>query len=225
MPPTSFTAAEPWGNGGFSPAGYGYQFADHIIQDIVEQNPTFNLRSYPVSASGFIGYDTLASFDATTAAGDAFDPASYKTFLTSGRKLILYHGFSDPALTPFRTINLYKQLASGARAGLPQLQTASRLFMVPGMQHCIGGPGPNVFDTLTPLEGWVEQGIAPESIVAAHYVNDDPAQAVDRTMPLCPFPTEASYSGNGDVTSAANWSCTPNAEAVAGGQERGAGGR
>ncbi len=82
--------------------------------------------------------------------------------------------------------------------------------MVPGMQHCYGGPGPNVFDTLTPLEGWVEQGVAPASIQAAHYVNDDPAKPVDRTMPLCPYPTEATYAGSGDVTSAANWSCSPN---------------
>ncbi len=209
VPPTSFTAPEPWGNGGFSPAGYGYQFGDHIIQDFVTRDPTYDLRSYPVSADGFIGFSALKTFDARTKAADASNPADYASFIGSGRKLILYHGFSDPALSPFRTINLYRQLGRQA-GGLGKLQQSARLFMVPGMQHCIGGPGPNVFDTLAPLEAWVENGVAPASIPAAHYLNDDPAQAVDRTMPLCPFPTQASYSGSGDVTSAANWSCTPN---------------
>ncbi len=209
VPPTDFAAAEPWGNAGFSPAPVGYQFGDHIIQSIVARDPTYDIRSYPVSKSGYIGFDALASFDARTAAGDASDPASYGPFIQRGRKLIIYHGYSDPALTPFRTINLYHQLAANA-GGYGPLQQSVALFMVPGMQHCYGGPGPNVFDTLTPLEGWVEQGVAPASIQAAHYVNDDPAKPVDRTMPLCPYPTEATYAGSGDVTSAANWSCSPN---------------
>ena len=208
-PPTSFTAREPFGNGGFSPAGYGYQFSDHIIQDIVTLDPKYNLRDFPVSADGFVTPGALGTFDARTAAGDASNPASYERFIQGGRKLILYHGFSDPALTPYRTINLYRQLEQRS-GGYSPLQRSARLFMVPGMQHCIGGPGPNVFDTLTPLEAWVEHGVPPASIPAAHYVNDDPAKPVDRTMPLCPFPTEASYSGSGDVNSAANWSCTPN---------------
>ena len=82
--------------------------------------------------------------------------------------------------------------------------------MVPGMQHCIGGPGPNVFDTLTPLDAWVQGGAAPASIPAAHYINNDPAQAVDRTMPLCPYPTQATYDGTRDVNAAASWNCAPN---------------
>ena len=211
VPPTDFTAREPWGNSGYSPAGLGYQFSDHIIQDIVIQNPGYNLRDFPVSVDGYVGTDALATFDARTVAGTASDPAGYGRFIQSGRKLIIYHGYSDPALTPFRTIGLYGQLAANA-GGYSKLQGSVRLFMVPGMQHCIGGPGPNVFDTLTPLEGWVEQNVAPASIPAAHFVNDDPTKAVDRTMPLCPFPTQATYGGTGDVNAAASWSCAPNEE-------------
>ena len=209
VPPTDFNAREPWGNSGFSPAGYGYQFSDHIIQDIVRQNPGYNLRNFKVSIEGYVDNDALALFDARTAAGDASDPERYKRFIRGGRKLIIYHGYSDPALTPFRTIGLYQQLADNA-GGYGKLQRSVRLFMVPGMQHCIGGPGPNVFDTLTPLEAWVEQSAAPSSIPAAHYVNDDPTKPVDRTMPLCPYPTQATYGGSGDVHAAASWSCAPN---------------
>jgi len=209
VPPTSFTAPEPWGNAGFSPSPIGYQFADHIVQSIITRDPKYNLRDYPVSQDGYIDEETLATFDERTGAGTASDPDGYRRFIQRGRKLIIYHGYSDPALTPFRTISLYDQLATAA-GGYDKLQRSVRLFMVPGMQHCIGGPGPNVFDTLTPLEAWVEQGVAPASIPAAHYVNDDPAQAVDRTMPLCPYPTQATYDGTGDVNAAGSWSCAPN---------------
>jgi len=209
VPPTDFTAREPWGNAGFSPAGYGYQFADHIIQSIVARDPQYNLRDFGVSMDGYVAEDALRTFDARTGAGNASDPARYSRFVQRGRKLIIYHGYSDPALTPFRTTALYGQLAAQA-GGYDALQRSVRLFMVPGMQHCIGGPGPNVFDTLTPLENWVEQNLAPASIPAAHYVNNDPTKAVDRTMPLCPFPTQATYDGSGDLNAASSWSCAAN---------------
>lgn len=208
-PPVSFTANEPWGDDGFGNTPVGFQFADHIMKDIYARNPNYDARSFPVTADGFIGAGALASFDRRTQAGDANDPRAFATFLGSGRKLLIYHGFSDPALTPFRTINFYEQLAAMS-GGYKSLQSGAELFLVPGMQHCIGGPGPNVFDTLTPLEQWVEHGQAPAAIPAAHYVNDDPAKSADRTMPLCPFPTQATYTGSGDVNSAANWSCAPN---------------
>ncbi len=83
--------------------------------------------------------------------------------------------------------------------------------MVPGMVHCQGGPGPNTFDALTALERWVEHGRAPESIIATHYA-DNPAMPADRTMPLCPFPTQATFAGTGDVGSAANWNCQTNSK-------------
>ena len=70
------------------------------------------------------------------------------------------------------------------------------------------GPGPNFFDALTALEQWVEDGRAPEGIVAAKYANDDPTQAPERMMPLCSFPTQARYTGTEDVNSAASWTCT-----------------
>ena len=75
--------------------------------------------------------------------------------------------------------------------------------MVPGMYHCAGGPGPDVFDTLTPLEQWVEQGIAPARIVAAHLT----AGVVDRTRPLCPYPKIAIYTGFGSTNDAENFAC------------------
>ena len=75
-----------------------------------------------------------------------------------------------------------------------------RLFMVPGMGHCSGGPGPYQFDTLTALEQWREKGIAPSQILGTN-----PQSGLKR--PLCPYPEYAEYDGSGDRNSAENWNC------------------
>jgi feruloyl esterase len=77
--------------------------------------------------------------------------------------------------------------------------------MEPGMGHCSGGEGPNVFDKIGTLDRWVEEGKAPESITASH-INEG---KVDRTRPLCPYPLVAKYKGSGSVDEAANFVCKP----------------
>src|SRR5207302_1118752 len=78
-----------------------------------------------------------------------------------------------------------------------------RFFMAPGMGHCGGGPGPNTFDMLGPLEQWVEKGIAPGKIIASHSTG----AVVDRTRPLCPYPQVARWKGTGNTDDAANFVC------------------
>jgi len=208
VPPTSFTANEPWGNQGFSPAPISWQFMDHAIKYIVTRDPNFDARSFDRGRHGF-DEDALKLFDRRTEAGDADDPEDFKRFLKQDRKLIVYHGFSDPALPAFRTVQHYESLARRT-SGFDELRKNIRLFMAPGMHHCGGGPGPNLFDTLTALDNWVEHGLAPDVIPATHFVNNNPALGVDRTMPLCPFPAQAQYLGTGDVNSIASWACTAN---------------
>ncbi|MGA7289443.1 MAG: tannase/feruloyl esterase family alpha/beta hydrolase, partial [Terriglobales bacterium] len=82
------------------------------------------------------------------------------------------------------------------------------LFMVPGMNHCKGGPGANVFDMLSPLVDWVEQDVAPERILATHYVNNEPDEGVAFTRPLCSYPQEAVYKGSGNTNDPANFVCS-----------------
>ena len=208
VPPTSFTADEPWGNQGFSPAPISWQFMDHVIKYIVKRDPNFDARSFDNGAPRF-DEEALELFDRRTEAGDADDPEQFKRFLDQNRKLIVFHGFSDPALPAFRTIRHYEALARRT-SGFDALRKNMRLFLAPGMHHCGGGPGPNLFDTLSALENWVEHGVAPDAIPATHFVNNNPALGVDRTMPLCAFPEQAQYRGSGDVNSAASWACTPN---------------
>jgi feruloyl esterase len=114
----------------------------------------------------------------------------------------MYHGWSDPALTPFVSVDYYSAVAKTLGGGFKHLQNDARLFMVPGMHHCTGGPGPYNFDPLGPIIGWVEFGVAPDRIIG-----EVPAGTqAGRTFPLCPFPSLAVYQGGG-VNDAANWVC------------------
>jgi len=84
----------------------------------------------------------------------------------------------------------------------------SRLYMVPGMQHCGGGPGPNSFrePMRTALERWVENGAAPDTVIAVKYkVDGDPTSGVIKTRPLCPYPQVARYNGSGSIDEASKF--------------------
>jgi hypothetical protein len=218
-----FTAAEPWGNFGFGGPGLalaplGWQFSDHIMQYLVERNASFNLRSFDVN-HGMVGRAALELFDDRTLPGDADHPRQLSRFFAGNGKLLMFHGFSDPALSPVRSIMFYERLAE-EMGGFHRAQQSMRLFLVPGMHHCTGGPGPNLFDTLTPLESWVEQGQAPDGILAVHYPNNVVGPTPDRTMPLCKFPEAAHFNLNpktatpAQIANAANWSCPRDDESL-----------
>jgi feruloyl esterase len=125
-----------------------------------------------------------------------------KPFFSHNGKLIMYHGWSDPNITPLTTIQYYKT-AMDTLGGAKNTADSMRLFMVPGMGHCGGGEGPNKFNVVAALENWVEKGSAPESMIASHST----AGKVDRTRPLCPYPQVAKYQGSGSIDDAANFAC------------------
>ena len=121
-------------------------------------------------------------------------------FRHRGGKIVMYHGWSDTCLSPFRTVDYFLQVQR-ASGGEERTAEFLRLFMVPGMLHCAGGPGPNVFDALGALEQWVEQGIAPDYLVAS-------GGTPYRTRPLCPYPQVAVYDEQcGDIDSADCFQC------------------
>jgi feruloyl esterase len=133
---------------------------------------------------------------------NALDP-NIKPFLDRGGRLIQYHGWNDPQISPGSSTQYYTRVLEAV--GDPgKVHGSYRLFMVPGMGHCGGGEGPNTFDMVDALEPWVEQGIAPDRIVASHLTNGK----VDRTRPLCPYPQIAQYTGSGSTDEAASFVCT-----------------
>ena len=125
-----------------------------------------------------------------------------KPYKNRGGKIIFYHGWSDPAISAYGTLDYYEKVAK-AVGGQGEADTFSRLYLVPGMHHCGGGPGPNSFDMLPVLENWVEKGIAPATVVASHVTDG----RIDRTRPLCPHPQVARYAGTGSIDEAANFRC------------------
>jgi feruloyl esterase len=128
------------------------------------------------------------------------DP-NMRAFFARGGKLLLYHGWSDPQVTPYNTIDFFhKVVASQGGAGVG---TSIQLYMVPGMNHCQGGPGTDTFDKMTAIEEWIRAGVAPTRIEAWHATNG----VIDRTRPLCPFGQVAKWSGSGSTNDSANFSC------------------
>lgn len=121
-------------------------------------------------------------------------------FKAHGGKLLLYHGWNDQAIPPGNTINYYNSVLQTMG---PQQNGWLRLFMIPGMQHCGGGPGPNQFNYMGALERWREAGRAPDSLVGSHVTNS----RVDMTRPVCAYPAPAEYSGTGSTNDAASFSC------------------
>src|SRR5581483_4053852 len=126
--------------------------------------------------------------------------ASLSPFFAHGGKLLMYHGWADPLVSPDASLIMYRRIADTAgRAAADALA----LFMVPGMNHCQGGPGTDAFDKAAALDEWVESGRRPASIAAAHVTGG----VVDRTRPLCAYPATARYTGTGSTDDAKNFRC------------------
>ena len=134
---------------------------------------------------------------------DAKDPNLGPFLKTNGGKLLMYHGWGDAQIPPEPIMDYYNEMVRTTFAGdMKAAQQGFRLFMVPGMGHCRGGPGPDAWDKLEPLVNWVENGKAPDFIVATHSTN----RTVDNERKLCPYPQQAVYTGPaGGENNRANW--------------------
>ncbi len=123
------------------------------------------------------------------------------SFSAHGGKLLFYHGMSDQAFSAMDTLDYYQRMAK-ANGGADQVQTWSRMYLVPGMYHCRGGEfALDNFDLLTAAVNWVEKGTAPESVVATGKAFPG------RSRPLCAYPKYAHYRGQGDPEDAKNFEC------------------
>lgn len=139
------------------------------------------------------------------------DNPDMSAFKASGGKLLMYHGWNDAALPAEGTIQYFENVREAM--GVDEVDQFARLFMVPAMGHCFGGPGPNAFDSLAVLDAWVESGSAPDRIVASKYANDlapllnMPTGPALSTRPLCAYPATARWKGEGSTTDEAQFVC------------------
>jgi feruloyl esterase len=164
-----------------------------LLQNFVFDNPNWDWHTFDFDrdvtfADQRVGYIAATSNDLSS-------------FSKHGGKLLMYMGWADPILPAEDVTQLYEGKVEAA--GSHNADTFMRLYMVPGMGHCGGGPGTTTFDMLNVLEAWVEAGKAPSSIIASRPLPDNK----QRTRPLCPYPQVAHWKGSGSTDDAANFAC------------------
>jgi feruloyl esterase len=177
-----------WGYVGGTPDALSVSGLQIGYNDEAHDPRTFDLaRDLPVVLKN-VGYAT-----------NAVDP-DLRAFKARGGKLLLYHGWNDPLISPGNTVNYFDAVNKTIGKGQDDWL---RLFMLPGVGHCQGGAGPDQVNWMGALERWRESGKAPNQIEAARVIGN----RVEMTRPLCPYPQIAKYSGIGSTNDARNFVC------------------
>jgi hypothetical protein len=169
----------------------GFALATHFFKFLVFNDPSWDYSGYDVANARKDARLAATFMNATNPDLDAFK--------AKGRKLIVWHGWSD-ALTALGSIRYYEEV----RKRDDGVRDYFRLFLMPGVLHCRGGSGPDTVDWPAMLADWVENGKAPDRVIAR---KSAAGGAVSRTRPLCPYPQHAEYTGAGSTDDAANFVC------------------
>ena len=190
----------------------GASFVNGYFQNMVFEDRRWTPESHSVD-------ENLRAAETKTA--DALDSnnADLTAFEERGGKLIVYHGWNDPAISALNSIDYFESVNSKMGAGT--VNQFMRLYMVPGMQHCVGGPGPSLFGQFSilpqhdpsssiylALERWVESGASPGQIKAVAIASDGKEGSMSR--PICPYPQLPKYNGSGDTNSVQSFTCAAN---------------
>ncbi len=206
----SWITGQERGKSAMAGFGTGY-FANMVYSD-----PHWDFRTFDPVAG------LAAAREKTGEALDAHPDLS--AFRSRGGKLILYHGWADAAISPIYSIQYYE--AVQRMLGKDETASFTRLYLMPGVKHCFDGPGPSAIgqfglpslkesnagnNVILALQGWVEQGKAPDTITATKYGelpdHDADSHKIEMTRPLCPYPQEAHYKGKGSIREAASFIC------------------
>lgn len=165
---------------------------------VVFADPNWDYKTRPVNFDG----DVAAANKPELAVLSAVDP-NLSGFLNRGGKMLIVGGWADSGIAPGSSVDYYK--AVQARMGEKQIRDSVRLFMVPGMGHCLGTNGAEAFnfDSLKVLQEWRQGGKAPDQVVTTHYKNGREAG----TRLVCSYPQVAVYKGTGSSDDAANFTC------------------
>jgi feruloyl esterase len=163
------------------------------VRNITFRDPHWEPRQFNIATD----VDRADTIDKGLLASSNFN---LKPFFDRGGKLLMWHGWSDPQVTPQNSIIYYNTVLKTVGSGADQ---SIALFMLPGVSHCQGGPGPDTFDKMGAMEQWVEHGRRPTRLIAAHMTRGK----VDRTRPLCLYGQVARWNGKGSTDDAASFSC------------------
>lgn len=215
FPPGGETGDGGWGAWITGPApGQSLQaaFASGALRHMVFDRADYDLRAFDFER------DVVAVEARMGRNLNATDP-DLSAYRRRGGKLILFHGWNDPALSAHETVDYFQAVRS--RMG-DATDAFARLYLIPGLQHCLGGPGATYTGGLTvpfgdaehdlsaALERWVEAGVAPGAFVATQAPSrsrlGDPVAAGPRRR-ICPYPQVATFGGTGNPDDPAAWTC------------------
>jgi feruloyl esterase len=169
-----------------------FAFGNGVMKYLVFQDPAWDYSTYDFSTF-------RADIAAVAPTLDATDP-NLDAFRARGGKLLMFNGWRDMALTPLGTIKYYEAVLERDPSAVEDV----RLIMLPGMDHCFGGPGPSVVNWVDEIDRWVETDEAPEQATA--YWIDEQMQP-DGSRPACAYPNVLQYDGEGDPRVNRSFSC------------------
>jgi feruloyl esterase len=169
-----------------------FAFGNGVMKYLVFQDPDWDYSTYDFST-----FESDIAWISSTL--DATD-SDLDGFRERGGKLLMYNGWRDMALTPLGTIDYYEKVVKRDASASADV----RLILVPGMDHCFGGPGPSFVDWLEEIERWLENGQAPDH-VTAYWVDEEMQPKGSRLA--CAYPDVLEYDGVGDPRDAASFSC------------------
>lgn len=170
--------------------------ATDFFKYFVFKDPNWDYKTRPINFDSDVA---LADKPANQPV-NSIDP-DIKKFAARGGKMMMWEGWNDTGVPPLEAVNYYNNVVK--TVGTKTAMSAVRLYMVPGVGHCGGGEGTDHFDLFPALQTWVEQGKAPEHLVASRIENGKQV----RTRPLCAYPEIATYKGRGNTDDAANFVC------------------
>jgi feruloyl esterase len=170
--------------------------ATSTLRDAIFKDPTWDYRTTPID----LDRDVALADRSDIARVNASNP-DISEYVRRGGKLILSGGWNNALVPAGAVVDYYQSVET--TIGRENTRRAARLYMVPGMIECNGGPGTDTFDLLGVMRRWVERGQAPDEVIASRVEHGK----VVRTRPLCPYPQVATYQGKGSTDDARNFVC------------------
>jgi hypothetical protein len=181
-----------------NPAPENWLLANAMLKYAIFDNPNYDWQSFNIDRD----YPTVVQ--ALTTIHWQVDPAGLQTYASAGKKLLIWQGASDYAVSVNETSRFYADVVASV-GGQAQADSFLRFYILPSVQHCSGGgPGASAFDQIGTITNWVEQGTAPQVLLASKLTSTG---ATILTRPLCPYPQWPRYNGAGDSSKAASFTC------------------